>query len=80
MVGKNFSISFKKKISKFNKSISVDSDKSISQRCFIIGSVCEGISVVDNILESEDVHSTIKCLKKINCKIQRIKRGKYKIF
>ncbi len=80
MVGKNFSVSFKKKISKFNKSIAVDSDKSISQRCFIIGSVCEGISVVDNILESEDVHSTIKCLKKLNCKIQRIKRGKYKIF
>ena len=59
MVSKNFSVCFKKKINKFNKSIEVDSDKSISQRCFIIGSVCEGISVVDNILESEDVYSTI---------------------
>ena len=63
MVSKNFSVSFKKKINKFNKSVEVDSDKSISQRCFIIGSVCEGISVVDNILESEDVNSTIRCLK-----------------
>ena len=52
MVSKNLSVSFKKKINKFNKSIEVDSDKSISQRCFIIGSICEGISIVDNILES----------------------------
>ena len=51
MVTKNLSVSFKK-INKFNKSIEVDSDKSISQRCFIIGSICEGISIVDNILES----------------------------
>ncbi len=80
MVSKNFSVSFKKKINKFNKSVEVDSDKSISQRCFIIGSVCEGISVVDNILESEDVNSTIRCLKKLNCKIQRVQKGKYKIF
>ena len=63
MVTKNLSVSFKKKINKFNKSIEVDSDKSISQRCFIIGSICEGISIVDNILESEDILSTIRCLK-----------------
>ena len=80
MVTKNLSVSFKKKINKFNKSIEVDSDKSISQRCFIIGSICEGISIVDNILESEDILSTIRCLKKLNCKIERLQKGKYKIY
>ena len=80
MVTKNLSVSFKKKINKFNKSIEIDSDKSISQRCFIIGSICEGISTVQNVLESEDIYSTIKCLKKLNCKIIRIHKGKYKIY
>ena len=80
MVDKHFSVTFKKKINKFNKSVKVDSDKSISQRSFIIGSVCEGVSFVENILESEDVYSTIKCLRKLNCNIKRTERGKYKIY
>ena len=80
MVNKNFSVTFNQRINQFNKSIEVDSDKSISQRSLIIGSICEGISKVDNVLESEDVYSTINCLRKLNCKIQRIKKGKYKIY
>ena len=80
MVNKNFSVTFNDRINQFNKSIEVDSDKSISQRSFIIGSICEGISKVDNVLESEDVYSTINCLRELNCKIQRIKKGKYKIY
>ena len=56
----------------------MNSDKSISQRCFIIGSICEGISIVENILESEDILSTIKCLKKLNCKIERLEKGNIK--
>ena len=80
MVNKNFSVTFNDRINRFNKSIEVDSDKSISQRSLIIGSICEGISKVDNILESEDVYSTINCLRKLNCKIQRIKKGKYKLY
>ena len=74
MVNKNFSVTFYDRINQFNKSIEVDSDKSISQRSFIIGSICEGISKVDNVLESEDVYSTINCLRELNCKIQRIKK------
>ena len=80
MVNKNFSVTFNDRINRFNKSIEVDSDKSISQRSLIIGSICEGISKVDNVLESQDVYSTINCLRKLNCKIQRIKKGKYKIY
>ena len=79
MSSKSFIVNINHKIRSFKKVINVDSDKSISQRCFIIGSICEGISIVDNILESEDILSTIKCLKKLNCKIERLQKGKYKI-
>ena len=47
----HFSVIFKERINRFNKSIKVDSDKSISQRSFIIASICEGISKVKNVLE-----------------------------
>ena len=80
MVGKNFSVIFDEKINEFNKVIKVDSDKSISQRSFIIGSISEGISEVHNVLESQDIYSTINCLKKLNCKIEKIGKGKYKIY
>ena len=80
MVDKHFSVIFNEKIKQFSKSINIDSDKSISQRSFIIASICEGVSKVENILESQDVYSTINCLRKLNCKIQKIKKGKYKIF
>lgn len=80
MVSKHFSVIFNDKINKFNKKIVVDSDKSISQRSFIIGSICEGISKVKNVLESQDIHSTIECLRKLNCKIQKVSRGNYKIY
>tara|TARA_B100000131_G_scaffold313524_1_gene349023 strand:+ start:2281 stop:3636 length:1356 start_codon:yes stop_codon:yes gene_type:complete len=76
----HFSVIFKKKISKFNKSVAVDSDKSISQRSFIIGSISQGVSKVKNVLESEDVFSTVNCLRKLNCKIKKIKKGEYKIY
>ena len=40
----------KKSIKIFNKVILVDSDKSISIRAFLIGSISQGISKVKNVL------------------------------
>ena len=71
---------FKKKINKFNKSLYPSSDKSISIRSFIIGSISEGISKVNNALEGEDVLAVIECLRKLGSKIKKIKRGKYEIY
>ena len=68
MTKEHFSVIFKEKINKFDKSIKVDSDKSISQRSFIIASICEGI------------FSTIHCLRKLNCKIKKINKGQYEIY
>ena len=76
----SFSLNTLGKINNFNKIIKPDSDKSISIRCFLIGSISHNISKADNILESDDVFSTIHCLKQLGVKIKRIKPGKYEIF
>ena len=80
MPDRSFSISFTKKIKSFSKTIKPDPDKSISIRSFILGCICEDISQAKNVLESEDVHATIECLKKLNYKIIKITKGEYKIF
>ena len=46
----------------------------------MIGSICQNISYAKNVLESEDVISTIKCLKKLGVKIVKLKTGYYKIY
>ena len=55
MSTKSFNIISKNKIPSFNKSILVDSDKSISIRSFLLGAISENISLANNVLESEDV-------------------------
>ena len=69
MYSKSFSLSINKKIKPFSKIIKVDSDKSISIRSFLIGAISQNISKAKNVLESEDVFSTINCLRKLGVKI-----------
>ena len=80
MKTKSFSLNLNYKIKPFNKNIKVDSDKSLSIRSFLIGAISEDISRVDNVLESDDVFSTIICLKKLGVKIKKIKKGSYLVF
>ena len=70
----------KKKTSSFKKTLKVDSDKSISIRSFLIGAISHNISSVNNVLESEDVLSTIKCLRKLGVKKKKKKKGSYLIY
>ena len=42
-----------------------------SIRSFLIGSISQGISIAENILESEDVYSTINCLKACGASINK---------
>ena len=49
------SIIIKKKISRFNKTIKVTGDKSISIRWVLFSSIANGISKSQNLLRSEDV-------------------------
>ena len=80
MNSKSFSVNISKKINPFKKSITVDSDKSQSLRAFLIGSISHNISTASNVLESEDILSTINCLKKLNVKIIKNKSKEYKIY
>ena len=80
MVHKRFDLKIKKKISPFNKIILVDPDKSISIRSFLIGAISQNLSIANNVLESEDVLSTINCLKKLGIKIKKLKSKKYIIY
>ena len=78
-MGKKNSVLINNKIGKFNKTISVESDKSISHRSLLIASQCIGVSNINNILESEDVKNTIICLKKLGVKIIK-KNKKYIVY
>ena len=80
MAQRSFNISLSSKIQNFNKKIFVDSDKSISIRSFLIGSICNNVSTVRNVLESDDVFSTIKCLKNLELKFLKISSKTYRIF
>ena len=71
MTLKNFSLKISKPVKNYNKSISIDSDKSISIRSFLISSISEGISFIDNALESEDVKSTIEVVKRLGIKVKK---------
>ena len=77
---KSFNIVLQNIIHPFNKEIIVDSDKSISIRSFLIASISNNVSLANNILESEDVMSTIECLKKLGVKIKKKKSKNYLIY
>lgn len=77
MISTKFNLSSKHKISDFKKVIQVDPDKSISIRSFIISSISQNISYIKNVLESDDVLSSINCLKKLGVRIKKIKPRNY---
>ena len=80
MLTKSFNLLIKSSIKPFKKAIIVDSDKSMSIRSFLIGAISHNISSAKNVLESEDVKSTIDCLKKLGVKIKKQRKNDYQIF
>ncbi len=80
MSTKSFNLILSNKITPFKKTIEVDSDKSISIRTFLIGALGHKVSFAKNVLESEDVLSTINCLKKLGVKITKKASRNYQIY
>ena len=80
MLRKSFTLNIREQIKPFKKTINVDSDKSLSIRSFLIGSISQNISETKNVLESDDVFSAISCLKKLGVKIKKKKKGNYLIY
>ena len=70
---KSFSVVVKKKINKFDKSIFIEGDKSISHRALLISSQAYGISKLKGILRAGDIFNTINALKKLGVKIVKNK-------
>jgi len=64
-------------IKKYNKKIKVDGDKSLSIRFVLLASQAIGMSKAYNLLKSEDVVSTINCLKKLGVKIKWDKKNNF---
>ena len=63
-------IKIKNKIQKFNKVLSIEGDKSLSIRWALIASQSVSKSKSVNLLLSEDVINTLKCLRKLGVKIK----------
>ena len=70
-------IIIKERIKKFNKKIIIDGDKSLSIRVALLASQALGTSFIYNLLKSEDVLSTLNCLKKLGVKIKWNKKRNY---
>ena len=56
-------------IKPFNKNIKIEGDKSLSIRWALLASQSPGKSKAYNLLKSEDVISTLNCLKKLGIKM-----------
>ena len=67
-------VRIKKKVNRFNKSLLIDGDKSLSIRWALLSSQSQKKCKSSNLLLSEDVYSTLNCLKKLGVKIKISKR------
>ena len=66
---KKNSILINKKIKKFNKTVKVAKDKSLSLRALMLASQCIGVSKIKNLLESEDVLNCLAALRTLGVNI-----------
>ena len=71
MNSKKFNVFLNSKIRPYNKTIQVTLTNLYLTRSFLIGSISQKVSKVKNILESEDVRSTIDACKKLGIKIEK---------
>ncbi len=62
--------SINKAIKPFNKTLQIEGDKSLSIRWALLASQATGKSSATNILKSDDVLSTLRCLRKLGVKIK----------
>ena len=75
---KNY-VHIENKIKSFNKKITVSGDKSISIRCILLASQAIGKSRIFNLLESEDVLNSLKCIRKLGIKYKKY-RNFYEVY
>ena len=59
-----------KKIESIKGELNLLGDKSISHRAVMFAAMADGISLIRNCSDSEDVHSTINCFEKLGCEFE----------
>ena len=69
----NNQVKISKKLNKFNKTIEVSGDKSISIRCVLLASQAIGKSKIYNLLEADDVLNALKSIKKLGINYKKFK-------
>jgi 3-phosphoshikimate 1-carboxyvinyltransferase len=62
-----------------DQKVAVPGSKSISHRMLICASLCTGISIIENLLESEDIKWTMNALTCFGAAIDKISRGQFRI-
>ena len=75
----NGSITIKRKLKNFNKTINISGDKSLSIRWVLFASLANGVSKSKHLLMSEDVLAAINAIKKLGIKV-KLKRDICKIY
>jgi 3-phosphoshikimate 1-carboxyvinyltransferase len=60
-----------------NSTISVPSDKSISHRALIIGSLCHGDVQISNLSTAADCYSTMSCMRNLGIQIDKLGTNNY---
>ena len=60
-------------ISKFMGEIDLPGSKSLSNRILLLASLCEGETVIENLLESEDIEYMVKALDLLNVEVKKVK-------
>ena len=71
---KNF-IKISNRIKPFDKVIQIEGDKSLSIRWALLASQAIGKSKSFNLLKSEDVENTLRCLKKLGVRVKKYKNS-----
>ena len=65
----NNTVKISQVIQPYNKNLKIEGDKSLSIRWALLASQALGKSKSFNLLKSEDVMSTLKCLKQLGVKV-----------
>ncbi len=64
----------------FSGHLTVPGDKSISHRALILAGISNGVSILSNLPESEDVQATRYALENLGVKIETLEPGKIRVY
>lgn len=67
------------RVASLRGSLRAPSDKSLSHRAYLLGSIADGPSLVKNVLQGEDCQATRECLRQLGCGFERISETEERI-